>query len=206
MYSILRIFFTAMIIGLLAASASTLYAQEDLENAHVTIENPADLTKQQALDIYKLLKDQMAENYALSRQEEIKNYQSWTLYNSAPYLSATHGQRFVNNYANQIGKDYGTLKDGQFYPEGTVLAKDSITITDDGKTFMGAMFVMEKMAKGVSPKTADWRYTMVIPDGTLFGDTLGSEPELVKYCHACHKAKAKRDFIFFVPEDFRIKP
>ncbi len=189
--------------GLFAMGAN---AQEEVENAHVTIENPAELTKEQASKIYDKLKKRMAESYTLAGQSEIKDYQSWTKYNSSPFLSATHGQRFVNNYANKIGHDYGSLKKGQSLPKGTVLAKDSITITADGKTFMGAMFVMEKLAKGTNPKTADWRYIMIIPDGSVYGDTLGSEPDQVQYCHTCHKAKAKTDYIFFVPEDYRVKP
>lgn len=181
-------------------------AQEDAETAHIAVENPAALTQEQANQIYQALKQTLADRYAPAKLDLIDNYQSWKRFNSAPYLSATHGQRFVNNYANEHGRDYGQLKPGETYPEGTIFAKDTITVTDQGKNFPGAMFVMEKLPVGKSPQTADWRYVMVIPDGSIFGDTTGDEPELVEYCHACHIAKARQDYVFYVPKAFRISP
>ena len=199
--------FRVLSVGLLFSLASLqLSAQEDAETAHIEVKNPADLTHAQANHIYDALKQTLDERYAVSNMDLIAGYQSWKRYNSAPYLSATHGQRFVNNYANQQGRDYGRLKSGEYYPPGTVFAKDTITVTDEGKNFPGAMFVMEKLAAGQSPETADWRYVMVIPDGSVFGDTIGEEPELVEYCHACHIARASRDYVFFVPKDYRILP
>ena len=120
-------------------------------------------------------------------------------------MSGTHGQRFVNNYANATARNYGTLGQGEKLPEGSVLAKDSMTITDEDHVFPGALFVMEKLAAGASPGTADWRYLMIIPDGSLFGDTTGDGPERVRYCHACHASAADRDYTFFVPEHYRMQ-
>ena len=191
----------AVIAGLLSGASS---AQETGETAHVPLENPAELSQAQANAIYDELKARLDALYAPANLELIKEYQSWKRYNSAPYISATHGQRYVNNFVNDIGKDYGKLKSGEVYPAGTVIAKDSITVTDDGKQFPGAMFVMEKLAAGTSPATADWRYVMVIPDGSIFGDTVGSEPELVEYCHVCHEAVADNDYVFYIPEDYRV--
>ena len=183
---------------------ATALAQDTAETAHVAVENPAELTQEQANAIYDELKARLDALYAPADLDLIKNYQSWKRYNTAPYISATHGQRFVNNFVNEIGSDYGKLKSGERYPVGTVLAKDSITVTDDGKTFPGAMFVMEKLPEGRSPETADWRYVMVIPDGSVFGDTIGDEPELVEYCHVCHEAVADDDYVFYIPEDYRL--
>lgn len=197
----------ACLLILFAILASTpVKADGHGEAAHIAVENPAELSPADAEKIYAGLKQSMAENYALSRMDLVDNYLSWKRYNSAPYLSATHGQRFVSNYANDAGSAYGALKDGERYPVGTVLAKDSITVTDEGKTFPGALFVMEKLAAGASPDTADWRYVMIIPDGSLYGDTQGDETEQVQYCHSCHKAKAKQDFVFFIPDAFRSNP
>ena len=179
------------------------HAQEDAETAHIAVKNPADLSHQQANQIYDALKATLDERYSVSNMDLIAGYQDWKRYNSAPYPSATHGRRFVNNYANDLGRDYGKLKRGQKYPPGTIFAKDTITVTSEGKTFPGAMFVMQKLDPGSNPKTADWRYVMVIPDGTVFGDTIGDEPELVDYCHACHISRANRDNIFYVPKDYR---
>ncbi len=177
-------------------------AQSTDENAHIAIENPADLSKEEALRIYKSLQRRMARGYDAAKLDLLMNYQSWPLFNDAPYISATHGQRFVNSYANRMAHNYGTLQEGEKLPVGSVLAKDSVTVTDEGNIHPGAMFVMEKLREGASPDTADWRYIMVLPDGSLFGDTTGFRASAVAYCHECHEAVADRDYTFFVPEDY----
>jgi hypothetical protein len=192
----------ALLLSLTASPNAA--AQESGEQAHIAVENPADLTSDEANRIYNSLRRRLAEGYATSGMEIVDNYQSWKRYNSAPYLSATHGQRFVNNYANAASGDYGRLKVGGTYAPGTVLAKDSVTVTTQGKVFPGALFVMEKLQSGSNPDTADWRYVMIIPDGSIYGDTTGDEPELAEYCHACHQARADDDYVFFVPEAYKI--
>ena len=189
--------------GLAAATAPAARAQSANHESHIAIPNPAGLSKAEAVRIYRDNRDRMADGYALSRLKIIEDYQAWQIFNVAPYVSATHGQRYVNSYANETAKDYGTLKDGETLPPGSVLAKDSITVTDDGRVFPGAMFIMEKLTAGTSPETADWRYVMVIPDGSLHGDTTGDRPELVTYCHECHVTVKDRDYTFYVPEDYR---
>lgn len=185
--------------------ALTAHAQSNGRDAHLTIDNPADLTKEEAQLIYEDLMDRLEKGYASSRLKIISNYQSWPAYNDAPYVSATHGQRYVNNYANKRAHNYATLKDGEVLPVGSVLAKDSVTITQDDQIFPAALFVMEKLPEGQSPDTADWRYIMVMPDGSLFGDTMGSRSDAITHCHECHESVASRDYTFFVPEEYRVK-
>lgn len=177
---------------------------QDLGNEHLKLENPANLPAAEIEALYGALRNRLMEGYALSRLPGSDKYLSWTRYNTAPYLSQTHGQRFVNNYANAKAQSYGKLKEGEKLPVGSVLAKDSITLTDTGKTFPGALSIMEKLEAGKSPETADWRYVVVNPDGSLLGDTIGDEPELVEYCHTCHEAEADNDYTFFVPKEYRI--
>ncbi|MEX0349986.1 MAG: cytochrome P460 family protein [Paracoccaceae bacterium] len=178
------------------------FAQSSAEDAHIAIENPAMLSKEEAQRIYDSLARRMARGYAASRLDLIARFQDWPRFNDAPYISATHGQRYVNSYANEVAENYATLKPGEKLPAGTVLAKDSVTVTDDGGVFPGALFVMEKLDQGANPETADWRYIMVMPDGSLFGDTMGSRRDAVAYCHVCHEAVADRDYTFYVPEDY----
>ncbi|MEM0948019.1 MAG: cytochrome P460 family protein [Pseudomonadota bacterium] len=190
--------FVAMVTALGAT------AQSVEEEEHLAIPDPADLSKADALRIYEELLPVLTEGYERARLDFFEGYETWQLYNTAPYVSATHGQRYVNNYANRIARDYGTLAPGEKLPVGSVLAKDSITVMEDGRAFPAAMFLMEKLAEGTSPETADWRYVMVIPDGSLFGDTTGDQPERVVYCHVCHEQVADRDYTFYVPEDYRV--
>ena len=189
------------LVGLATLCAGAL-AQNALHDSHIAIENPADLSKEEGRQIYADLKDRMAASYAMSDMSEIEDYQSWPLLNDAPYISATHGQRYVNNYVNGAAGSYATLQPGERLPQGSVLVKDSITVTEDGRIFPGALFGMEKLAAGASPKTADWRYFMIIPDGSVYGDTTGANPDLMTYCHECHLAVADRDYTFFIPEDY----
>lgn len=194
-----------LVIMVLSAILVDAFAQTQSFDSHIAIEDPAELSKDEANKIYGDLKERMATLYAMSELEEIRDYQSWKIYNDAPYISATHGQRYVNNYANARAINYAILAEGEELPVGSVLAKDSITVTGDGRIFPGAMFGMEKLADGTSPETSDWRYFMVIPDGSIVGDTTGDNPHLMTYCHECHLAVEDRDFTFFVPEEYRIK-
>jgi len=154
--------------------------------------------------VYDQLKARMASGYGLAKLPILKNYQSWKIYNSEPYISATHGRRYVNNYANKVVTNYGKLKKGESYPVGSVFAKDTITVTSTKKVFPGAMFIMEKLEPGKSPVTGDWRYVMVLPDGSMFGDTMGAAAEDVEYCAACHIQKSREDYVFFVPKKYRL--
>ena len=180
-------------------------AQNTDQDAHLAIENPAELTKDEARRHYDSLARRMSRGYAAAQMDLILNYQAWPLFNDAPYISATHGQRFVNSYANRMAHNYGTLQEGEVLPVGSVLAKDSMTVTDEGNVHPGALFVMEKLPAGTSPDTADWRYIMVMPDGSLFGDTMGNRASAVAYCHVCHEAVADRDYTFYVPEEFAVE-
>ena len=65
---------------------------------------------------------------------------------------------------------------------------------------------MEKMAKGFDPESGDWRYTMIMPDGSVFGTTNGENGDKVAYCIGCHAAVADNDHLFFVPDEFRPTP
>ena len=69
--------------------------------------------------------------------------------------------------------------------------------------FPGALFVMEKLAGGASPQNADWRYVMIMPDGSLFGDSMGDGASEMTFCHECHKIEANRDYLYFVPQKYR---
>lgn len=194
---------TALVMSVFAATGAI--AQSNSDDAHLAIENPADLSKEEALRVYESLQRRMGRGYAAAQMDILLNYQNWPLFNDAPYISATHGQRFVNSYANRMAHNYGTLQPGEKLPMGSVLAKDSVTVTDEGNIHPGALFVMEKLADGANPDTADWRYIMVMPDGSLFGDTMGARARAVAYCHDCHGAVADRDYTFFVPEEYVVK-
>ncbi len=118
----------------------------------------------------------------------------------------THGQRYVNNYANRLARDYGRFEDAGRLPVGAVIAKDSIAITAAGEVFPGPLFIMEKMPEGFSNASGDWRYTMVMPDGSLLGVTKGEGAQRVEFCIGCHLAREANDHLYFPPNEFRSVP
>jgi len=171
---------------------------------HFKIERRAHLSKQEALTIYENIGNDLAKGYAMSLDGTAVNFRKWRRYNSAPYRSATHGNRYVNNFANNKARGYDKMKSGAKAQVGAVYAKDSFTVTSDGDVFGGALFLMEKLAAGASPKTADWRYWMILPDGSLFGGSQGENATEMEFCHGCHRSVAsRRDYLFYVPKKYR---
>ena len=193
--------------GLLALGVAGAAAQSDdgelRQTEHLRIENPEQLDGVKAEKIYQSIADELVTFYAMSREPTAGAYRNWRRYNSAPYLSATHGNRYVNNYANAKGAGYESLKSGVKMPVGAIFAKDSFTVTAEGEVFGAALFMMEKLAPGTSPKTAEWRYVEILPDGSYSGDTTGDNAADMDYCHACHKIKAKVDYLYYVPRKYR---
>ena len=173
---------------------------------HFRVRDPARIGGAEAEAVYRGLAADMAAIYALSGDPLAASYQGWGRYNSAPFLSATHGQRYVNTYANRLARDYGRFEDAGAFPVGAVIAKDSIAITASGEVYPGPLFLMEKMPEGFSNASGDWRYTMVMPDGSLFGVTRGEGAQRVEYCIGCHLARERHDHLYFPPKEFRAVP
>lgn len=175
-------------------------------NSHFRVERPAELLPDAAETIYRNIRAEMAGGYALARQPKLRNYLSWRRFNTAPYRSATHGARYVNNYANRVGEAYGAFEKAGNLAKGSILLKDSFTATADGGVYPGPMFVMEKMEAGFNAQSGDWRYTMIMPDGSLFGETNGVNTESVEFCIGCHAMRQQYDHLFFIPDEFRTEP
>ena len=173
---------------------------------HFRVERPANLDGADAVTIYNRIRDEMVAAYRRSGNAYATKYLKWRKYNITPYRSATHGQRYVNNYANARALAYGRAEKAGRLPEGSVLAKDGFEVTERGDVLTGPLALMEKMQPGFNPRSGDWRYTMIMPDGSLFGTTKGKRSERVEFCAACHRAAGKaRDHLFFVPKKHRIK-
>ena len=173
---------------------------------HFRETNPAEFSLEDAEAHYRALNQRMDAGYRASDDPVATDYRNWTRYNLGSYRSATHGQRFVNNYANHIARAYGKFEDAGRLPVGSIIAKDSFTATADGKLRPGPLFVMEKMEAGFKYVTSDWRYTMIMPDGVVFGVTGGENQERVEYCIGCHLAREAFDHLYFVPENMRVNP
>jgi hypothetical protein len=172
---------------------------------HFRVPNPARLSDADAMSIYDRIRDDMVAAYRLSQDPVADRYYTWRRHNRTPYLSTTHGDRYINNYANAEAEPYGQKGEAPM-PVGAVLAKDSFTVTGQGDVFTGPLFLMEKMAPGFAPEGRDWRYTMIMPDGSLFGTTNGENGGRVAFCARCHRtAGDAADHLFFVPQAYRLR-
>jgi hypothetical protein len=134
-----------------------------------------------------------------------QEYQGWERLNTQPYVSATHCSRYVNNYPGpEAAEAYGRFEEVGAMPLGARIAKDSFTVTPDGRVGVGPLFLMEKMAAGFDAASDDWRYAMIMPDGSLFGMTGGQGSQNVQFCAECHAIVADdQDSLYFMPEEFR---
>lgn len=204
---------TRCVLGLgaaaIAAYAVPSGAQSDLDprrpQRHFTVERPAGLGPADAETIYTRIKADMIAAYRLSARPYAEAYAAWRRYNTTPYRSTQHGERFINNYANDIAATYGRFEDSGPMPPGAILAKDSFAVTDSGDVFSGPLFVMEKMAPGFNPASGDWRYTMIMPDGSQLGTTKGAGSARVDFCISCHaRVGAEQDHMFYVPPEYRV--
>jgi hypothetical protein len=192
-----------IVVGCLADARadSVALSETDEPEEHFSIETAAELGKAEAEIAYASLRDLMIRAYVASAEPSARRYLDWARVNDAPYRSATHGNRYVNNYANPAATAAGYGSAGAAMPPGAVIAKDSFTATPGGRRYPGALFLMEKLKPDASPTTADWRYVMIMPDGSTFGDS-GANGGRMAFCHACHAARADDDYLFFVPAEY----
>lgn len=180
---------------------------EDLDSLrrHFRARNVIGIDEPELERIYARIKQNLARRYAASEITAIASYQSWPRYNRVPFLSAAHGNRYVNNYVNAAGKDYGRFEQAGIMPIGTVIAKDTFTVAQDGAVRPGPLMVMEKMPKGFNYVSGDWRYSTVMPDGSVLGVTRGDAAESVEFCIACHLVMEHQDHLHFMPEKVRLQ-
>ncbi|MCG8508430.1 MAG: cytochrome P460 family protein [Rhodospirillales bacterium] len=157
--------------------------------------------------MYDCLVDEMIAAYDRAGLSTVAGFENWTNVANAPYQSATHGNRYVNNYVNRNGAyRYSEFEDAGLMPAGTVVAKDSFVVNGDGSVSVGPLFIMEKVGGGFNEASGNWRYTMVMPNGLIAGMTKGTGAANVQFCNECHEAVAEdQDYMFFLPEENRTK-
>ncbi len=165
----------------------------------------AELTDAEAVKVYDCLMKEMKAAYAKSDDATAVSYQAWPRYSRHAYVSGTHGNRYVQNYANATARAYGAYEKAGRMPAGSVLAKDSFAVTPNGKVSIGPLFIMEKMNAGFNSASGDWRYSMIMPNGAVFGATKGAGSKKVAFCAGCHISVAPDvDSMFFLPEEYRV--
>jgi hypothetical protein len=164
-----------------------------------------ELEMDEAKAAYECIKDDLVAAYAVSGLEVATAYVNWDNYSAAPYLSALHGSRYVNNLGNDAAASYAEWEAGGPMVPGGILVKDSMTISTTGKVGVGPLFLMEKMEAGWYPDSDDWKYSLITANGSVMGETKGANSKAMNFCIDCHLA-AERDHMFFLPEELRVNP
>ena len=153
---------------------------------------------------YYCVKSLMQSAYAQSQHPLAIDYPNWQNFSTYPYRSKTHGNRYVNNYANAVAAEhYARYEHAGVFPVGSMLAKDSFVVDKNGQVIIGALALMEKMSDGHSPLYNNWRYTLVLPDGTVFSNVSGVPSASTAFCGQCHQTASDQDSLFFIPKKYR---
>jgi hypothetical protein len=172
---------------------------------HFRLKHQQKLTPQRAGEIYAIVRPALQLGYSRATSSVAANYQNWRRMNTTPYLSATHGNHYLNSYVNEIGAaSYLRFEAAGKMPIGAIIAKDSFSMTTAGEILLGGLFLMEKMPGGFSDLADDWKYTFIQADGTLFGETNASGSKRVEYCISCHLAAPHPSHLWFMPKAFRV--
>jgi len=163
------------------------------------------ISDEEAIAAYRCAKADMVAAYAKTGDPHARDYIDWETFSTTPYVSATHGNRYVMNYANAVGaEEYGKFEEGTELPPGSVLAKDSFVVNARGEVVINSLSLMEKMEAGFNPDFGDWRYTMILPSGVTVGTTKGAGSAHVAFCAGCHVAVDEtQGSMFFVPKRYR---
>lgn len=167
-------------------------------------EGGAELTDQEARDAHECLMEAMRRGLSASRLDVAREFADWQRFSTGPYRSKDHNGRYVSNFVNGVAaENYAKYEASVEFPVGSVLAKDSFVVSDSGRVLFGALSVMEKMEPGFNPDSGDWRYTLILPDGRVFGRTGSSDAYAVEFCQECH-VESGQDHVFFLPRAYRV--
>jgi hypothetical protein len=134
-----------------------------------------------------------------------KQYKGWKKVNTAPVLSATHGNRYVFTYLNKTAEPSGLQ--GKFpFPKGSMLAKESFEGEDGKPGPRGPLFIMEKRGQGYDRAHANWHYAVVEPAGVISMSGSGHERSSTQFCAACHAMAKANDYVFGNGTIMKVKP
>jgi hypothetical protein len=180
----------------LFASLSPAMAEE------CTFEKKADDFEQADVDrLYGCLSDKMKEGYASKEHEVGSVYRDWKVTATGAAAPGAHGNRFLLTFANDVAYDqYVTYnEDGGFsMPVGSVLAKESFSLSKKQKPRRGPLFIMTKVGAGEADEFDNWVYSALQPSGK----TMKIKQS---FCHDCHVAFEDQDSMGYPDTDVRFE-
>lgn len=162
--------------------------------------DPIDFDQSEIDALYACVIDDLAAGYAAEGHEIGSVYRDWVPTATGPYNPGPHGERFLNTFANDIAADqYNQYAFGEFeMPVGSVLAKESYKLKNDGTPRRGPLFIMTKVeAGGEAGEFDNWVYSAVQPNGKNMGVKQS-------FCHNCHQAFADQDSMGYPDPNVRL--
>ena len=189
-------------IAVIAATAAvfSLSAGASYACDAVEVEDAFDLDDAATVALYECLEAKMAEGYAAEGDEIGSTFRDWTVTATRAAVAGPHGNRLLLTYANDIAADqYLKFEDeGVVMPVGSVLAKESITVSiKNKKARPGPLFIMTKLEEGEAPESGDWLYSGVQPNGKVM-------KVKQSFCHDCHVGWEASDKLAYPLPDVRI--
>jgi hypothetical protein len=121
-----------------------------------------------------------------------RDYRGWKRVNSPPVLSEPHNDTFVVTYLNPRA-------------EGPALA-GPFALVNGRPGPRGAVFVMEKRARGYDAPNADWRWAVIEPDGKIGMSGSGRRDQDTALCAECHVKARVNDFVFGRGTEMKVTP
>jgi hypothetical protein len=143
---------------------------------------------------------------------ELKDKTRWTQVNAEPYhissaldglcrapmpanyeaerKSNPHAATYITVYVNRVGRKAMFAKESQRFPEGSVIVKEKIGISSDGRTPL-LYTIMIKRERGYNPAVGDWEFLVASGDGKQI-EASGK----LENCQACHLTRTDSDFVF----------
>ncbi|HUF87006.1 MAG TPA: recombinase [Thermohalobaculum sp.] len=199
------------ILGAVAAAAAFTLAAPAAPAAQAACDpgTPgAELSYEQAQEVYACLSDELHEGYMQGDKrwipaEFVRDYRDWTPVSTLPANPGFHGGRFLLTFVNDAGaEEYLKFLDERGpMPAGTLIAKESFSVNDAGKVEKGPLFLMQKVEAGVSPETGDWYYMAVAPNGTPMA------VDVIPACNECHQGNfGYRDGLGYPVPEVRAGP
>ena len=166
----------------------------------VTVEDQFDLTEEQIAVLYECLSDKMAEGYAKEGDGIAKNYRNWAPTATRAAVAGAHQNRLLNTYANDVAAEQYLKfeEEGVVMPVGSILAKESITISLKKKAARpGPLFTMIKVGEAAAPEAGGWLYGGIQPNGKVM-------KVKQSFCHDCHVGWEAQDSLGYPVEEVRI--
>lgn len=175
----------ASLAALLASCATT---EQTVERVECKAAKPgSELSYAEANVVYDCIADALHAGYKTGEKrwvnsDHVAGYRGWTRASTVPANPGWHTERFLMTWVNETGAaEYLKYAENPTIPAGTVIAKESFAVAEDGSVQNGPLFLMEKVAAGTSPQTDDWFYTMVSAKGSPMAINV------VAACSECHQ-------------------